>query len=300
MTASPFRRASSAILFCALALAAGRAGATTVTYGDFSSTAGLTLVGNTTTVTTADGTVLRLTGSAGNQAGAAYSTTAVTLGASDTFSTTFQFRFTTPAGADPADGITFVLSNSPSGLGAVGNGMGYAGVGNSMAVEFDTYGNGPGSLGPIAGGDAGNSSNHVAIDTNGVLTNTDFAYPYGVQFCDFTLAHPNTTSGCMSNGDLWRATIGYDGAHLSVTVQDGTNAPTTLISNAAIDIGTLLGSNTAYVGFTGSTGAGYENQDIVNWSFANTTELANIPEPASFAPLGFALLALAGLRHRRR
>src|ERR1051326_1611473 len=61
-------------------------------YPDFSSTAGLTMVGSVSTPTTSDGTVLRVTPAATFVAGAAYSTTGVPLGPQDTFSTTFDFR----------------------------------------------------------------------------------------------------------------------------------------------------------------------------------------------------------------
>lgn len=88
-------------------------------YPDFSSTAGLTFVGNVSTpTTTLDGTVLRVTPADTSQQGAAYSTTGVTLGASDTFSTTVEFRFTGTGGIDPADGITFVLAANPTNLEA--------------------------------------------------------------------------------------------------------------------------------------------------------------------------------------
>ncbi len=87
-----------------------------INYPNFSSTAGLTLVGDTTTT----GGQLEVTPGAIGQSGAAYSTTAVTLGASDTFSTQFQFQFTNAGGVDPADGITFVLAQSPAGLGPGG------------------------------------------------------------------------------------------------------------------------------------------------------------------------------------
>ena len=281
--------ALTAIALSAMLLGGTAARASVVTYNGFASTTGLTLVGNTTTTTTSDGTVLRLTAAAGGQSGAAYSTSAVALGANATFSTTFDFRFTSPS-AQPADGITFVLAASPTGLGGSGGGLGYQGVGNSVAVEFDTYNNGSGDA---------NSSNHVAIDTNGVLTDTAAAFPYGLQSC------AGSGIGCMSNGDLWKVTIGYDGANLSVSLQDGTQPVDNLISNYAINIASYLGTNNAYVGFTGSTGGSYENQDITTWSFANTTQLAGpatVPEPSGLVVFaaGVVALGLTGAARRRR
>jgi hypothetical protein len=135
--------ASCAVGLGALALAPAAAYANTdVSYPNFSNTNGLTFAGSTATANTSDGTVNNPNGF---ESGAAYSTTAVGLGAGDTFSTTFQFRFTNPGGIDPADGITFVLAQSPTGLGGNGFGLGYAGVNNSVAIEFDTYNNGDNS-----------------------------------------------------------------------------------------------------------------------------------------------------------
>lgn len=272
-----------------------------VNYSDFSDTSGLTTVGNTSTAVTSDGTVLRLTPAAGNQRGAAYSTVPVTLGANATFSTQFQFRFTQPGGWDPADGIVFILSNNTSGLGSTGVGMGYSGVHNSVGIEFDTYNN----AGYGLGNNDGNSSNHVSIDTNGVLENLALTNVYNNGSCGFPSGgHPNQNNylsdGCMSNGHIWTAAISYNGTSLSVSVKDSAiGAQFYAINDLSINISQILGTNQAYIGFTSATGAGRENHDILNWQFANTTELApgntnpnSVPEPSTIALTGIALLYL--------
>jgi hypothetical protein len=274
-------------------LTLGSAEATIIAnYADFTGACGsstLTCVGNATTV----GSVLRVAPASSGQSGAAYSTTPVTLGSNAIFSTTFQFQFTQPGGIDPADGITFVLANNSSGLGGAGGGIGYQGVANSVAIEFDTYNNG--------GGD-NNSSNEVGVDVNGSLSSVTQANPYGVATCDFGISTNYTNSGCMSNGGIWTATIGYDGSNLTVKIQDGANAAQTIINAYGINISSFLGTNIAYVGFTSATGSGWENHDILNWQFANDTSLApppSVPEPDTFAIFSIGLIGL-GFSHRRR
>lgn len=301
------REASAFFLAVGLATAAQ---ATTETYNGFGNTSGLTLVGNAATTTTSDGTVLRLTQANGSQAGAAYSTSPISLGSNDTFSTQFQFRFTNPGGVDPADGITFVLAESTSGLGNGGYGMGYAGpnLNNSIAIEFDTYNNHEG-LGYFP--TEPDSSNHVAVDTDGNLTNTFATNVYGNGSCGFSggnpVQNPNTASGCMSNGELWTADISYDGSTqlLNVALTDPSEGSTFhAITNQTFDIGSYLGgASSAYVGFTAGTGAGYENHDIVNWEFADTATLPtptpSVPEPSGLALFAGALACLALLRKRK-
>jgi hypothetical protein len=267
-----------------------------ISYPDFSSTAGLTLVGSTAQ----SGNQLQITPANFGQAGSAYSTSPVTLGTSATFSTTFQFQFTNAGGVvgSPADGITFVLAASPNGLGGSGGALGYGGVNNSVAIEFDTYDNTPFV-------NDGSSSNHIAILENGHVDATsdiNLVNAYGVQTCNFNPANPNTAPGCMSNGDLWTATIGYDGTDLSVTVQDGAAAPFTVYASVPIDIASLIGTTTAFVGFTGGTGSGFEQQNVLNWSLANDTSLGpspSVPEPATMLLLGLSLAGIAVTRRRR-
>lgn len=276
-------------------------------FPDFTSTANLTMVGSTATALTGDGTVLRIIPSAGSSSGAAYSTLPVTLGTGAIFSTQFNFRFTQPGGVDPADGIAFILAASPNGLGTAGYGMGYEGVGHSVAIEFDTYNNGnPGSLGYF---DAEpDSSNHVSVNLNGVLTNSFATNVYGNASCGFAGGTPAQNNfavpGCMSNGNLWTATITYDGALLNVSLQaPAMGGVFNALTNVPLDIASALGTDLAYVGFTGSSGAGWENEDIVSWRFSNTATLPpvdGVPEPASWAMMIIGLGMVGETMRRRR
>lgn len=275
----------TALAIAACCAASAQAGV--VSYNDFSNTAGLTTVGSAGTVTTADGSVMRLTPDQGSRSGAVYSSNSLQLGANATFSTTFQFRFTHGWGT-PADGMAFVLAASPNGLGASGSGMGYQGVNHSFAIEFDTYDNGYFD---------NYSDNHVSLSANGSYVTTPIVSPYGQSYCGWWGG-----MGCMANGDLWTVTIGYDGSKLSVSLLDaaiGTSFDA--IKDYQVDIASLLGTNQAYAGFSAATGALSQNHDLLNWTFADTAQLPNdVPEPGTPWVIGLGMLALAAARRFAR
>ena len=263
----------------------------------------LTCNGNAALTTTADGRVLRVTPNLFTQSGSAFSTNQITLGSGATFSTFFQFRFTQPGGIAPADGITFALQTVINAAVGSGGGLGYLGLSPSVAIEFDTYDN---------GGCDGNSSNHIAIDINGNITNcssqSDQALVNvgGNQICDFGIATTYSRSGCMSNGDLWSVWIDYDGTDLHVAIADGgaggtlIRPATNIIDNYAVNIGSILGQNTAFVGFTAGTGSGTENHDIKDWIFNNAFQPINpVPEPATLALFSVGLLGIGLMRRRK-
>src|SRR4029079_3654262 len=78
---------------------------------------------------------LRLTGPAANLARSVFTTTPVNVAA---FHTAFDFKLTSAQ----ADGFAFVIQGvGPKAKGQAGPGLGYAGVGKSVAVAFDLFDN---------------------------------------------------------------------------------------------------------------------------------------------------------------
>jgi hypothetical protein len=185
---------------------------------------------------THSGTALQLTDDQTFEAGSAFYANKVNI---QSFSTGFSFRQT-----GLADGMTFTIQNAGvNALGNYGEALGYAPISNSVAVKFDIHNNqgeGFDSTGLYADG---------ALPTIPALDLTD-------------------TGIYLQSGYPFIAHIIYDGVNLNLTI---TNQvwQTTSSQSFPIDIPTTVGGNTAYVGFTGGTGADTAIQQIFNWTFTN-------------------------------
>jgi hypothetical protein len=154
------------------------------------------------------------------------------------FTTTFDFQLTSAA----ADGFAFVIQGAGNtALGSGGGGLGYQGIGNSVAIKFDLSDN------------AGEGSNSTGLYVNG-------AAPTGGA-TDLTPTGIN-----LHNGRAFRATLTYDGTDLFVTLRDLTSGASAT-QTYTVDLAGLVGGSTAYVGFTGATGGLTAVQDILNWTY---------------------------------
>jgi hypothetical protein len=231
-------------------LVASPAWAVGVTFPDFSDTSALTLNGSATPTTTADGAVLRLTAAAGSQSGSAFGTVAINAA---TFSTFFVFRITDPGGATfdcntttGADGLVFVVQNVSASIGGSGQGIGYAGIGNSIGVEWDTWCN-------AANNDP--DSNHIGIDLDGSVDHGTGA--------PFTLG----VTPDFDDGNLWYAWVDYDGTTLEVRTNQTGVRPAQPDLTRDLDLPTILGSTTAFVGFTSGTGSAWGNHYVLSWEY---------------------------------
>jgi hypothetical protein len=269
------------ILTIALVAAAATgqaASAQTFSYPNFSSTAGLQINGNASQ----NGNKLRLTPAIGNQGGSAFSTSTVALASNASFSTVFSFEILNRGGlGGGADGLTFTVQTNANNVGGSGGGLGYAGINNSVAVEFDTFDNGE------VGG-----SNHVGIDLNG---NTNSAYTTGLLTPDF------------DNGSTWWAWVDYNGATQQLDVRWSQTASRPLLaqlSASGLNLATILGNPNVYVGFTAATGAGWGEHNITSWGFSNQFEPGGAtvtPEPGSLVLMATGLGVVGfGVKRRRR
>lgn len=144
-------------------------------------------------------------------------------------------------GADNAggDGIMFVIQTASSGIGPVGNTLGYGGITNSVGIEVDTYGNVPAVPLEIWG-------DHVAINQEGTSSH-DYAAPVG------TAANIEDGVAHILNVQ-WDPTLDVLGVFLDGTYMVGYNGD--------IITDNFGGSSDVYFGFTSSTGGAKNLQRV--------------------------------------
>ena len=104
---------------------------------------------------------IQLTAAITGQAGCAWYPVQVDF--SQAFEHNFNLYFGTIQGQAGADGMAIIYQiNGIPTCGVSGAGIGYQGIGNSWAIEFDTYQNGPPYIDPV--------EDHTAISINGDLS----------------------------------------------------------------------------------------------------------------------------------
>jgi Legume lectin domain/Chitobiase/beta-hexosaminidase C-terminal domain/Bacterial lectin len=185
---------------------------------------------------TYSGNALQLTNGGPSEAASAFYAAPLNI---QSFTTDFTFQL---ANAQ-ADGFAFVIQNAgPSALGDMGEGLGFEGIPNSLAVKFDLYNN------------AGEGPNSTGLFTEGAVP---------------TVPAVNLTGTPINlhSGDPFAAHITYDGTNLTLTLTDSSTQGTWSYS-WPINIPSTVGGNTAYVGFTGGTGGLTSTQNVLSWFFS--------------------------------
>jgi hypothetical protein len=116
------------------------------------------------------------------------------------------------------------------------------GISKSVAVKFDLFSN------------QGEGSDSTGLYTNG-------ASPTNVGSIDL-----GGTGIQLHQGNIFDVSMVYDGTTLTVTISD-TVTTATAKQSYTVDIPTLVGGSTAFVGFPGATGGRTATQDILSWTY---------------------------------
>jgi len=237
-------RALAPIATCLLAASA----IADLNYGDFGLPAGVQVLGDAHIA----GVALRLTNDAQDEAGAAWFTSAQKV--STAWAAEFDFRI---GGGQGADGFAFVIQNdATTAIAGAGCELGYHGIANSVAIEFDTYTNGSCNAGTVA--DLGVP--HISVHTQGVAPNSVVeAASIGAT----TIVPP------FADGGVHTARLVYVPGNLFLYVDDLVNPLLTV----PLDLTTTLAltGERAWVGFTGATGGLSESHDILSFVFDEDT-----------------------------
>ncbi|MGH7941932.1 MAG: lectin-like domain-containing protein [Limisphaerales bacterium] len=161
----------------------------------------------------------------------------------------FKAGFTYQAGGNrAADGISFCIQNDASGpdaRGGGGGGLGVSGIAPAIQLELNLY--------------TGNSQIvGYTVLTNGLTgasgSNGNYHAPGNVN---------------LAGGDPIHITINYDNRLMTLTFTDAV-ANTSFSTNLTVgDLTQLLGTNAAWVGFTGADGGATSVQTISEFSFTS-------------------------------
>lgn len=214
-----------------------------------------------------DGSSIVITKAIGNESGSVMYQTP--LSAASDFHVKMKVRITTPPSSSvPADGMTFVMHNAPSGAaatGGVGDGIGYAGITPSVVVEFDTYYNN--YFGDPA-------APHIAITRSGVPNHaslTNLGLPAPVLFS--ALSPPVDPV----NGTPFFIWIDYAAltTRLDVFVSASDTKPAAAaLGTTTIDLGAIFAGG-FYIGFTSSTGGAWSKHEFLELYASDSGATAN-------------------------
>ena len=131
-----------------------------------------------------------------------------------------------------------------------------AGIAKSVAIKFDFYSN------------AGEGTDSTGLYVNGAEPTVP--------------AVDMTSSGVLLNsGDAINAHMTYDGVNLIMTLTD-TVVNKTFTHTFPINIPSTIGSNLAYIGFTGASGGETSSQKILSWTF--TSQSGSVTQTPTFSP----------------
>jgi hypothetical protein len=194
------------------------------------------------------------------------------------FTASFDYLATNMVNSSEIAGFAFVLQGDPRQSLAVGGSgtsarfLGYNGIQNSTAVEFDLY----------------NSSFASSSSSTGLFSNGTVGNP---------ASNSLGTDVVLTSGHTMHIVIDYTNFQIREEITDTSNGKFIDLGPFGLPLGgSPAGSlpTTAYVGITASTNAG------VDQLFTNFNYSTSVPEPSSIILLGVGAAAFAAFARRRR
>ena len=216
----------------------------------FAGTQGTTMIFNGNT--DLDDSRLQLTDGESGEASSAWYYQQVNVQA---FNTEFSFQLSNPV----ADGMTFAIQGENlAALGADGGGLGYQGIPSSVAVKFDLFSN------------SGEGPDSTGLYINGAIPT--------LPAIDMSSSPIN-----LHSGDTMDVKLNYNGSILSMTITDLVTAGT-FTTSWNVNIPSIVGGNTAWVGFTGGTGGSSSSQKVLTWTYAVGSNTPPVLTAPTFTP----------------
>jgi hypothetical protein len=173
------------------------------------------------------------------------------------FETTFQLKLYNDNDFYAVEGLAFVIQNAGAdslGKRQYGKGnLGYDGLANSLAIEFDTQlskEQGDVFLPPYYG--------HISVHTKGKEPNSANE--------NSALGQPTPLPVNLLNGNIHTIKISYTPGTMVVFI-DNTSVKAITVN---LEEKLKLDQGTAFIGFTASPLSYFEREDIMSWSFSPT------------------------------
>eukprot|EP01116_Phalansterium_solitarium_P010833 TRINITY_DN2618_c0_g1_i1.p1 TRINITY_DN2618_c0_g1~~TRINITY_DN2618_c0_g1_i1.p1 ORF type:complete len:363 (-),score=11.24 TRINITY_DN2618_c0_g1_i1:45-1133(-) len=205
---------------------------------------GLKYAGSASQAADANTTVLRLTANRTDSVGAAWFKKKQFFAKG--FETVFSFRVSSPGG----EGFAFVLQNDSSRTIGSSSELGYGGIPNSIAFEFDTL------FTPDNGDPDGN---HISVHTNGHLPNSS---DHRSSLASTRALHDSVE---LADGRVHVVKISYTAETIRVFI-DGKSRP---VLETSQRLGQRIAPDgRAWVGFAAANGITTANYDILSWRFS--------------------------------
>ena len=205
----------------------------------------------------------QLTPAANTNRGSFFTTVQVPV---NQFTTQFDFHTLGTAGS-MADGMGFCIQRvGNTAIGAAGGQLGYQGILTSVFIKFDIYSN----------------------------VSTTQIYQNGADPVDAGSIDMRPAGVDMHSQHNFRVNLAYNGTTIVMSVKDlTTNA--VFNQNFTIDIPTVIGGGTAFVGFTGATGGAVANQEVLNWVYSSlAAPVVTSPPTAGYNAITLNWSAVAG------